>query len=225
MTLFVLYKLYKPSNFPTVSLPLSSVLRAWYALSTGTLQIYSQIRPFFCATYNITFPQKKLHFAECNYSRTVPHLYFSNNAMASVRNLPIRSLWSLVSGYLDVGHIFLLIFLGNFHPLGSVQHKIKESPGANTLISYYGLDFFPFLTSLQAVLWIQRDFFSGQDLTFQMVSDPDLDPPSDPTRFFSGTSNINFTFVSSFCKCDRLHITTKYKLFRGILFERKKNIF
>jgi hypothetical protein len=43
------------------------------------------------------------------------------------------------------------------------------------------------LLSKETVLWIRNDFFSNQDPTFQLVSDPapDQDPVSDPTQIFS----------------------------------------
>ncbi len=69
-------------------------------------------------------------------------------------------------------------------------------------------------------------FFSDPNPTFQMVSDPylDPDPVSDPTLFFSNILNINFTFVFPSCKCVRLHIMTRYKLLRK-LFYIKRNIY
>ncbi len=71
-------------------------------------------------------------------------------------------------------------------------------------------------------------FFSQEDSDpvanvgmFFSDADPTLQTVSDPTRIFYSIFNINFTLVSTSCKCVRLHITTKYKLFREILFEKK----
>ncbi len=63
----------------------------------------------------------------------------------------------------------------------------------------------------------------------QRVVDPteiveDLDPDSEPTRIFSNVFNINFTFVFPSWKCVRLHITTRYKLFREF-FLKKRNLY
>jgi hypothetical protein len=61
--------------------------------------------------------------------------------------------------------------------------------------------------------------------------DPDQNPilklVSDPAQhdFFSSFLNINFTFVFPSCKSVRLHIMTKYKLFRVNIYLTKKNLY
>ena len=62
-------------------------------------------------------------------------------------------------------------------------------------------------------------FLKDPDPAFQLVSDPD--PFSDTTWIFSNILDINFTFVFLPCKCVRLLIMTRYKLFRGIFFDKK----
>jgi hypothetical protein len=61
------------------------------------------------------------------------------------------------------------------------------------------------------------------DPTFQLVSD--TDPVTDPHNFFSNIHDINFTFVFLHCKCVRLLIMTRFKLFSGICFDKKEFIF
>jgi hypothetical protein len=76
------------------------------------------------------------------------------------------------------------------------------------------------------VLWIRNDFFfiriSGLDPTFQIAQDPGFVSYMN----FSNIFNINFTFVFPSCSCKsvRLHITMRYKLFRGFL-KKGKNKF
>jgi hypothetical protein len=70
-------------------------------------------------------------------------------------------------------------------------------------------------------LWIRNDFFSDpdQDPTLKLVSGPTLHD------FFSNILNINFTFVSPSCKCVRLHIMTRYKLYRVNIYLTKRNLY
>lgn len=54
----------------------------------------------------------------------------------------------------------------------------------------------------------------------------DPDPVSDPTLIFSNILDINFTFVFLPCKCVRLLIMTRYKLFsRDYFLDKKEFIF
>jgi hypothetical protein len=78
------------------------------------------------------------------------------------------------------------------------------------------------LNMYTAVLWIPNDFWDPAP-TFQLVSDPDNVP--DPTWIFSNILDINFTFVFPSCKCVRLLIMTRCKLFRGICLDKKEFLF
>jgi hypothetical protein len=84
-----------------------------------------------------------------------------------------------------------------------VQTRRSDHQGANTLAQ---------ITSIVQLhpVW----FFSDRDPTLMMVSKPD--PVPHPTRFFSNILDINFTFAFLRCKCIRLLIMTRYKLFWGI---------
>ncbi len=69
-------------------------------------------------------------------------------------------------------------------------------------------------TSFIAVLLI-RMTFSDPDSTFQLVSDAIWF-----LNFFSNILNMNFTFVFTYRKCVRLHIMTRYELFREIFLSK-----
>jgi hypothetical protein len=67
--------------------------------------------------------------------------------------------------------------------------------------------------------------FLGSGSNFSDNSDPGGSGSGSCFRsYMNGTKlfNINFTFECTSCKCVRLHITTRYKLFRGF-FPWKRN--
>jgi hypothetical protein len=76
------------------------------------------------------------------------------------------------------------------------------------------------------VLSIWNNFFRAPYLnpTFQLVSDPYSDP--DPTCIFSNILNKILPLYTRLvtCKCVRLHIMTRYRLFRDF-FDKNEFIF
>jgi hypothetical protein len=70
---------------------------------------------------------------------------------------------------------------------------------------------------------IRNDFFSDPhaDPTFQLVSDSDPDPVSNPTWIIFDILNRNFIFVFPSCKCVSLHIIWDTSILGNFLYKKE----
>ncbi len=76
------------------------------------------------------------------------------------------------------------------------------------------------------MLWIRNDFFGSVSVSGSYFSVGfRSDPVSVLIGIFNNILNINFTFVFPSGKCVRLHIMTRYKIYRDFCFDQKEFMF